>query len=107
MVRCSHGRGGWCRLCFGDFLQGRHGGRQPDARALLGEVRPETCERLLRWPARRSLTSRTSSSGAVGEERAMQRRDGDGNKMAQRGGENKTSLSIGSNRQAAHVAVAV
>jgi hypothetical protein len=40
-VRCSHGGGGQCRLCFGDFLQGRLGGRQLDARALLGEVRPE------------------------------------------------------------------
>jgi hypothetical protein len=40
-VRCSHGGGGRCQLCFGDFLRGRLGGRQLDARALLGEVRPE------------------------------------------------------------------
>jgi hypothetical protein len=26
-VRCSHGRGGRCRLCFGDFLRGRLGGQ--------------------------------------------------------------------------------
>jgi hypothetical protein len=32
---------------------------------------------------------RTSSSRAAGEERAMKRRDGDGNNMAQRGGENE------------------
>jgi hypothetical protein len=40
-VRCSHGGGGWCWLCFGEFLRGRLGGRQLDARALLEEVRPE------------------------------------------------------------------
>jgi hypothetical protein len=40
-VRCSHGGGGRCRLCFGEFLWGRLGGRQLDATALLGEVRPE------------------------------------------------------------------
>jgi hypothetical protein len=40
-VRCSHGGGGQCRLCFGDFLRGRLGGRQLDSRALLREVRPE------------------------------------------------------------------
>jgi hypothetical protein len=38
-VRCSHGGGGRHGLCFGDFLRGRLGGRQLDARALLGEVR--------------------------------------------------------------------
>jgi hypothetical protein len=40
-VRCSHCGGGRCRLCFGKFLWGWLGGRQLDARALLGEVRPE------------------------------------------------------------------
>jgi hypothetical protein len=40
-VRCSHGGGGRCRLYFGDFLRGWLGGRQHDARALLGEVKPE------------------------------------------------------------------
>jgi hypothetical protein len=40
-VRCSQGGGGRCWLCFGEFLGGRLGGRQLDARELLGEVRPE------------------------------------------------------------------
>jgi hypothetical protein len=105
-VRCSHGRGERRRLCFGNFLQGWLGGWQLDARALLGEVRPEMRRRLFRWPARRTLTSRTSSSGAAGEECAMQRQDGDGNRMAQRRGENKTGLSVGSNRWMAHMVVA-
>jgi hypothetical protein len=40
-----------------------------------------------------------SSSGAMGEERVMQRRDGDGNSTAQRGGENETDLSVESIRR--------
>jgi hypothetical protein len=107
MVWSSHGWGGRCRLCFDNFLQGRLGGWQLDVRAMLGEVRPETHVRLLWWPARRSLMSRTSSSSAAGEERTMQRQYGDGNRMAQRGGENETGLSVESNRRAAHMAVAV
>jgi hypothetical protein len=50
--------------------------------------------------------SHTSNSEAAGEECAMQRRDGDGNRIAQRRGENETGLSVGSNRRAAHMAVA-
>jgi hypothetical protein len=106
-VWCSHVRGEWCRLCFGDFLRGRLGGRQLDARALLGEVRSETRGWLLWWPAQRTLTPRTSSSGAAGEESTMQRRDGDGNWMAQRRGENETGLSAGSNWRVAQMAMAV
>jgi hypothetical protein len=41
-VQCSHGRGERRRLYFGDFLWGRLGGRQLDARALLEDVWPET-----------------------------------------------------------------
>jgi hypothetical protein len=103
-VWCSHVRGEWRRLCFGDFLRGRLGGRQLDARALLEEVRSETCGWLLRWPARRL---RTSSSRAAGEESTMQRRDGDGNWMAHRRGENETGLSVGSNWRVAQMAMAV
>jgi hypothetical protein len=105
-VRCSHGQGEQRRLCFGDFLWGRLGGRQLNARALLGEVRLEMHGRLFRWPARWTLMSHTSNSEAAGEECAMQRRDGDGNRIAQRRGENETGLSVGSNRRAAHMAVA-
>jgi hypothetical protein len=91
--------GGWCRLCFGV-------GQQLDATTPLRNVKLEMCGLLLRWPARRSLTSCTSSSGAAREEHAMQRRDGDGNRMAQRGGEDETSLCVGSNRGATHMVVA-
>jgi hypothetical protein len=105
-VWCSHGQGERRRLYFGDFLRGRHGARQLNARGLLGEVSPETRERLLRWPARRTMTWRMSSSGVAGEECMMQRRDGDGNRKAQRRGKNKTGLSVGSNSRATHMAVA-
>jgi hypothetical protein len=45
--------------------------------------------------ARRTLTSRMSSSGTAGEECVMQRRDGDGNRMAQRRGENEPASALG------------
>jgi hypothetical protein len=77
MVRCSHRKGGRCRLCFGEFLRGRLGGRQFDARALLGEVRPEprgvlspmasgVSGRRCTWTERAEAGSRALRGGEIG-----------------------------------------
>jgi hypothetical protein len=58
-----------CQLCFGDFLRGWPSGRQLDAKALLGEVRPEThgltaqvaCTVVLRRRARAAAERREKS----------------------------------------------
>jgi hypothetical protein len=81
MVRCSHGWGGRCWLCFSDSLRWRFGGRQLNARALLREVRPEMHGRLLRWLAWWSLTSRMSSNRAATQGRRAER-DGSGEWVA-------------------------